>query len=98
MLPEHLSAGLSRQEQAEDFASHISLISREYVPLTRAKLPERLQYAFDNALCHGHPDLPDHAIYNILKERKVTTGVEGDLDPRVVKERLVELVHPNGSV
>ena len=98
VLPEHLSAGLSRLEQAEDYALHISSISREYVLLTKAKLPKRVQHALDNALCKGHPSLPDHEIFKILSERKVTAGVEGDLDPRVVKECLVELVHPIGCV
>ena len=49
VLPEHLNAGLSRLEQAEDFAAHISSISREYVPLTCAQLPDRVTHALDHA-------------------------------------------------
>ena len=85
--------GLTRQEQAEDYVQHISQISREYVPLTRAVLPDRVAHALDNGVCHGHPVLEDHDVFEILKGRKVTGGVEGDLDPRVVKACMVELVH-----
>ena len=98
VLPEHLAAGLTRQQQAEDYAEHISKISREYVPLSRARLPDRVAHALDNALCQGHPSLPEHEVFKILSERKLTGGVEGDLDPRVVKECLVELAHPVGCV
>ena len=91
VLPEHLMAGLTRLEQAEDYAKHISSISREYVPLSRAKLPERVSHALDHAVCRGQKD---HEVYKVLKERKVTGGVLGDLDPRVLKECLPELVHP----
>ena len=55
VLPEHLKAGLTRLEQAEDYAKYISSISREYVPLSRAKLPELVSHALDHALCRGHP-------------------------------------------
>ena len=51
ILPEHRDLGLSRAQQAEDYAAHISAISREYVPLSRAKLPDRVQHALDHALC-----------------------------------------------
>ena len=36
----------------------------------------------------------DHEVFGILSQRKLTGGVEGDLDPRVVKACLVELTHP----
>ena len=48
--------------------------------------------------CTGHPDLDDHVIFNILKERKLTGGVAGDLDPRIVRDCLVELVPPLAEV
>ena len=37
-------------------------------------------------------------IFKVLGERKVTGGVDGDLDPRIVKKCLVELVHPVACV
>ena len=84
-LPEHLDKGLTRLEQAEDYAQHIGKISREYVPLSSAVLPERLQHALDNAVCSGHPSIDDCDVYKNLSERKLTGGVEGDLDPRVMR-------------
>ena len=33
VLPEHLAAGLTRKQQADDYALHITRISWEYVPL-----------------------------------------------------------------
>ena len=39
VLPEHKEAGLSRQEQSDDYAKFISRIIRDYVSLTIAKLP-----------------------------------------------------------
>ena len=47
VLPEHREAGLNRHEQAQDYASHISKISRDYVPLSRAALPHRVQFSLD---------------------------------------------------
>ena len=79
-LPEHVTAGLSLEQQAEDFAIHISKISKEYVPLTRAVLPSRLAHALNHNCCAGHPLLEDHNVFSILSERKITGGVEGDLD------------------
>ena len=37
-------------------------------------------------------------VYTILKDRKLTGGVCGDLDPRVVDKCLVELTHPIAEV
>ena len=100
VLPEHRDAGLTPQQQAEDYAQFISRISREYVPLTKAKLPARVQEAFNNAPCEGHPVYEEHEIYKILSERKLTGGVSGDLDldPRVTRACLVELAYPIGCV
>ena len=98
VLPEHREAGLTRQQQAEDYAAHISSISREYVPLSRARLPDRVAHALDNALCQGHPSLPEHEVFKVLSERKLTGGVEGDLDPRIVRDCLVELAYPVGCI
>ena len=85
-------------EQAEDYAAHISAISRYYVPLTRAILPDRVQHALDHALCSGHPSLEDHEVYKILCDRKLTCGVDGDLDRAVMRECMVELSHPVACV
>ena len=62
VLPEHLAAGLSRQQQAEDYAAHISRISRDYVPLTRAVLPDRVVHALSNAVCQGHPSIDSRGL------------------------------------
>ena len=86
ILPEHREAGFSRAEQAQDYALHISKISRDYVPLTRAVLPDRVQFALDNVVCQGHPLLQEHEVFKLLSERKLTGGVQGDLDPRITKE------------
>ena len=48
----------------------------------------------DHALCSGHPALADHEVHKILCDRKLTGGVEGDLDRVVMKECMVELSHP----
>ena len=98
MLPEHLAAGLTRKQQADDYALHISRISWEYVPLARAILPHRLVQALANDPCCGHPSLEDHEVYQLLLDRKLTGGVDGDLDPRVVRACLVELSHPIACV
>ena len=37
VLPEHKDLGLSQQEQAEDYAHHISQISRDYVHSFRTR-------------------------------------------------------------
>ena len=97
-LPEHSSAGLTPKQQAEDFAIHISKISREYTPIEKAILPRRLEYALTNDCCSGHPQLDDHLVYAMLVDRKITGGVSGDLDPRVVRSCLVELTHPIAEV
>ena len=89
VLPEHLAAGLTSQEQVEDYADHISKINREYTPLSCAIIPERVAYPLDNDCCKDHPSLEDHEVFNLLKARKVTGGVDGDLDPRVVKACLL---------
>ena len=94
VLPEHQAAGLTREQQAEDFAVHISAISREYIPMSQAILPDRVASALELEPCANHPPLDDHIVYEILRKRKLTGGVEGDLDPRVVKSCLVELVEP----
>ena len=36
----------------------------------------------------------DHEVYKNLTERKLTSGVKGDLHPQVVKACMIELVHP----
>ena len=46
VLPEHLNSGLTRAEQAEDYAKHISSISKEYVPLSRARLLDRVAHGW----------------------------------------------------
>ena len=97
-LPEHVEAGLSPQQQAEDYALHVSRISRDYVPLTRATLPDRLSLALEQNECVGHPTLEDHTVYGLLRDRKVTGGVEGDLDPRVVKSCMLELTKPMACI
>ena len=61
-------------------------------------LPERVSAALANDVCGGHPSLLDHEVFEILSHRKLTGGVVGDLDPRVVKECLVELSHPLACV
>ena len=94
VLPEHADKGLSLFEQAQDYASHISAISREYVPLSRSSLPDRVLYALDNALCQGHPAANDHLVFQNLSQRKLTSGVRGDLHPAILKHCLVELSHP----
>ena len=94
VLTDHRDQGLTRQEQAEAYARHISQISRDYVPLGVAQLPERVQHALDNAICCGHPHVDEASVFKNLSERKLTGGVEGDLAPRVAKDCMVELSHP----
>ena len=77
VLPEHKEKGLNSIEQAEDYAQHISSISREYIPLSAAVLPDRVQYALDNAVCCGHPHIDDAEVYKNLHERKLTGGGVG---------------------
>ena len=62
------------------YTLHISKISKEYIPLGVAQLPERVQFALDNALCCGHPHVDNTTVFKNLSERKLTGGVEGDLD------------------
>ena len=66
ILPEHLDLGLSHAQQTEDYASHISAISREYVPLAGTKLPDQVRHALDHALFSGHPGLADQKVHKIL--------------------------------
>ena len=47
-LPEHVEASLTAVEQAEDIATFISKISREYIPLSHSSLPTRVTDALDN--------------------------------------------------
>ena len=79
VLPEHAEQGLTSFQQAQDYAAHISAISREYRPLSRATLPSRVLHALDNAVCSGHPSIEDHEVFKNLSERKLTSGVKGDL-------------------
>ena len=75
VLPEHAEKGFTTFEQAEDYARHISAISREYVPLSRASLPSRVLHALDHALCQGLPAAEDFQVYENLSNRKLTSGV-----------------------
>ena len=40
----------------------------------------------------------DHEFFQLLSNRKVTGGVQGDLDPQVVKACLVELTPPLANI
>ena len=98
VLPEHLEAGLSPEQQANDIASFISKISREYLPLHDKNLPHRVVAGLSNSPCCGHPTLQDHEVYELMKARKITGGVDEDLHPVIVKEYLPELAHSVGVV
>ena len=84
VLPEHRLAGLTRLQQAEDYAAHISRISREYVPLSRAVLPDRVEHTLSNGLCQGHPPLEEYEVYKILSERKLTGAWKAILIPELL--------------
>ena len=67
-LPEHKEQGLTTFEQAQDYANHISKISRDYTPLSRTSLPERVLHALDNAVCGGRPHAEDHEVFTNLSK------------------------------
>ena len=98
VLPVHAEEGLDKQQQAESFAEHISRIRRDYQPLSMERLPNRVSSALADALCSGHPECQDFQVYNCMKARKLTSGVEGDFHPTAVKNCLPELAHPLGAV
>ena len=95
-LPEHVDAGLSAQERCEDVANFFSQIRREYEPLSRHNMPDRVVSALDNCPCSNHPRLDDYQVYEVMKQRKVTASVKGDIHPTIIKECMTELAHPVG--
>ena len=97
-LPEHVEAGLTDLEQCEDVAAFISKISREYSPLSVENLPDRVVNGLVNCPCSGHPALEDYKIYEIMKNRKLTSGVEGDIHPDIMRDCMTELAHPVGVI
>ena len=94
VLPAHTEAGLSSQQQVEEFAKHISTISREYQPLEMDRLPARVRNTLMLSPCSEYPSCDDHEVYECLKARKLTSGVEADFHPTVVKGCMPELAHP----
>ena len=88
-LPEHIEKGLTDIEQCEDVAKFISKISQEYEPLSDSNLPKRVTDGLANQPCSGHPVLDDHHVYEIMKSRKLTSAVAGDLHPQIMKECMV---------
>ena len=95
-LPEHVERGWSMEQQCNDIATFISKISREYQPLSLERLPQRVVDALESAACSNHPVLEDHQVYKIMMDRKLTSGVAGDLHPAVMKEFMIELTQPVG--
>ena len=93
-LPEHVERGWSKEQQCNDIATFISKISREYQPLSLERLPQRVVDALESAACSNHPVLEDHQVYKIMMDRKLTSGVAGDLHPAVMKECMSELAPP----
>ena len=80
----------------EELAAHISCISRQYSPLDISKLPSPVSNCLASDPCSNHPCLEDFKIFQILDNRKITSGVKGDLHPKIVKGCSVELAHPVG--
>ena len=97
-LGEHAEQGLTDIEQCEDVAKFISKISQEYEPLSDKNLPKRVTDGLADQPCSGHPVLDDHYVYEIMKNRKLTSGVSGDLHPKIMKECMVELSNPVGVI
>ena len=95
-LPEHVAKKLTAAEEANEAAKHFSNISIEYDPLSPENLPDRVNYTLNHAPCQGHPDLPDWLLYQQLKARRATGGVDGDIPPKIVKQCLPELIKPMG--
>ena len=90
-LPNH--QGLSDQECAEQIAEHFASISSEYKPLSRDKLPDRVQFILGSE--SKPPVITEHECYEAIKSaKKPTSGVPGDLPGSILKEFSIELATP----
>ena len=85
-LPENVEKQLTAIEENNQAAEYFTSINNEYPHLHVGNLPDRVQQSLKNAPCSGHPQLPDCKLYYDLLNRKITSGVDGDLPLAVQKQ------------
>ena len=93
-LPEH--ENLMNAESAELIAEHFSKISREFPPLDRETLPDRVSQKINNPERESKvPELFEHEVYMRIKQaNKPKSGVPGDIPKKLVNEFRPELSVP----
>ena len=95
-LPQHLEENLTPSQSAERIADFFSSISQEYDPLVLAFLPPNLRNYMESARGYPNPHvLQEYKVYQkIMKSKKPSSLVPGDLPVKLVKEFDVELSIP----
>ena len=93
-LPKH--DGMSDSEVAELISEHFSKISREFSPLNKRSLPQRVIKKLENPESESLiPQVFEHDVYKrICQATKPKSGVPGDLPRKLVSEFGPELSVP----
>ena len=97
-LPGHVNLTIS--EAADKIAEHFSKISREYPPLNRETLPDRVSQKIKNPESESEvPKIFEHDVYKrISQANKPKSGVPGDLPRKLVSEFGPELALPISKI
>ena len=97
-LPAH--ENLSNLEAADKIAEHFSQISREFPPLNRDVLPDRVIEKIDNPEYESKvPEVSEYEVFErISKANKPKSGVPGDLPKTLVSEFAPELSAPVAKI
>ena len=85
-LSRHLEQGLTTFQSVEIIATHFSIISQEFSPLSLAELPPKLRDFLQNDNALLPPKLNSLDVYKrLVKAKKPRSQIPGDLPPKLVK-------------
>ena len=91
---------LNPTEVANNIAEHFSKVSREFPPLKRKSLPDRVYLKITNPESESCiPEILEHEVYKRIRQAtKPKSGVPGDLPKRLVSEFGPELSLPISKI
>ena len=96
-LPNHQNEDLTVEQSAERIAEHFASISREFEPLNKDSLPERVKLRLSSK---STPRIiTEFECYKkIVATKKPQSAVPGDLPSEILKEFAVELAKPTHNL
>ena len=98
-LPSFDAKNLSPIQSAEKLADYFSCISQEFNPINVSLFSPKVKKLLKSAKSQPKPVLEPFEVYSrILKSKKPTSGVPGDLPVKLVKEFAVELSLPVSKI